>query len=134
MIINITNRTTIKDVQKKFSVAYPFLKIEFFDKQHDEGERTKNGHLYDPVFKVLAIAKKPEAGWITVHPWQKTGFLEETFKDRFGLFPQVFRREGDRWIETAGTDVFTLEEQNNIGRRLVDQKRRFSWRERDLLL
>jgi hypothetical protein len=134
MIINITNKTTIKDVQRRFSVGFPFLKIEFSNKQHEMGERTENGRWYDPSFRVLSIAKKPEPGWVIVQPWQKTGYIEELFKERFGLYPQIFRREGNYWVETAGTDVFTLEEQNSIARKVVDTSRRFSWRERDLLL
>jgi len=134
MIINITNKTTVKEVQKKFSVAFPFLKIEFSDKQHKEGERTKDGHWYDESYRLLSIARKPEPGWVIVQPWQKTGYIEELFKDRFGLYPQIFRRDGNYWVETAGTDIFTLEEQNSIGRKVADTSRRFSWRERDLLL
>jgi hypothetical protein len=134
MIINITHKTTIQEVQKKFSMAYPFLKIEFSDKAHEEGERIEKGHWYNPSLKLLSIAKKPEIGWIIVHPWHKTGQIEKTFRDKFGLYPQIFRKEDDRWIETAGSDVFTLDEQNEIGRRTADKNHDPYWREREVLL
>jgi len=134
MIINITHKTTVKDVQRKFGAAYPFLKIEFSDKPHKEGELVIKGYWYDGSFKLLSLAKKPEEGWIVVHPWQKTGQIEETFNNRFGLYPQIFRREVTKWIETAGTDVLSLEEQNTIGRKMVDKYRQQGWRERKLLL
>jgi hypothetical protein len=134
MIVNINHKTTIEDVQRKFSIAFPFLKIEFSDKPHKRGEQTRKGHWLDPGIRLLDIAKKPESGWIAIQPWGKTSSVEESFKENFGLFPQIFRKEGDRWIETAGTDVFTLEEQDGIGRRMVDKNHDPYWREREVLL
>jgi hypothetical protein len=134
MIINITHKTTIKDIQRKMNVAYPFLKIEFADKSHQQGEKSPKCHWYDHSFKLLDIAKKSQAGWIVMQPWQKTGSVEEIFESRFGLHAQIFRKEKDQWIETAGTDVFTIEEQNEIGRKMVDKIHRPFRRERELLL
>lgn len=134
MIINITNKTSIKDVQRKFSAAYPFLKIEFYDKPHLQGHKSLKGHWYDRDFRLLDIAAKHEKGWIVLHPWHKTGYVEEVFETRFGLHPQIFRRENDEWIETAGSDVFTIDEQNEIGRKTVEKNHSPLWRERELLL
>lgn len=134
MIVNITHKTTIEHVQRKVNVAFPFLKIEFSDKAHAQGQKTKKAHWYDPSFKLLDIAKKQKTGWVTLHPWDKTGFVEEIFENRFGLHAQIFRKENDQWIETAGTDVFTLEEQNEIGRKMIDKNRGVYRRESELLL
>lgn len=134
MIITITNKTTIKDVQRKINIAYPFIKIEFSDKPHRKGEPTKNAHWYDPSFKLLDMGKNKEPGWLVLQPWHKTGFVEDLFENRFGLHAQIFRKENNQWMQTAGTDVFTLEEQNEIGRRLIDTTHAPYRRERELLL
>jgi len=134
MILHIDHKTTIEDIQRKFSTAFPFLKLEFFDKPHKTGEPMHKGHRLDPAFRLLDFAKKPHSGFIIIHPWDKTGFVERYFKEKFGLFPQIFRKEENKWIETAGTDVFTLEEQDGIGRRVVDKNHDPYWREREILL
>lgn len=134
MIIKIDHKTRVKDIQKKISVAYPYLKIEFSDRPHREGAPTVKGHWYDESFRLLDIAKKPLPGSISIEPWDKTGRVEERFQARFGLYPQLFRKEDDKWIQTAGTDVFTLDEQNEIGRRSVERNTGSSWREREVLL
>ena len=118
MNIIITETTTISEAQKMFHQAYPFLKLEFSDKPHAEGAPTLNGHWYDPVFRLRTISKRPHDAVINIHPWIRTGELEQQFLNEFGLYPQVFRREGERWIQTAGTDIFTLDEQNCIGKNL----------------
>lgn len=38
MIIHINDQKTIADIQEKFQVFFPFLKIEFFDQPHHRYE------------------------------------------------------------------------------------------------
>ena len=52
---------------------------------------------------------------IEIHFWQKVGLIEKIFKNKFGLFVQVFRQHGDKWIQSVGTDELTLEQQNEAG-------------------
>lgn len=134
MTIKIGHKTTVKDIQKRFSVAFPYLKIEFSDRPHGEGEPTRKGHWYDPSFPILDIANRPETGVILIQPWHKTGYVEELFAIRFGLYPQIFRKEDEKWIETAGTDIFTLDEQNEIARKIVEKTGGYYHREREMLL
>jgi len=134
MTIKIDHKITIKQLNKKLQAAYPFLKIEFADKPHKEGEQTKKGHWYDGEFRLLDIAKKSETGFIILQPWHKVGQIEELFEIKFGLYPQIFRREDDRWIQTAGTDVFTLDEQNEIGKKTVEKTSGNYWIKREILL
>jgi hypothetical protein len=37
------------------------------------------------------------------------------FLQQFNLAVQVYRKNGDNWIQTSGTDELTLEEQNEAG-------------------
>jgi hypothetical protein len=134
MIINITHRTTINEIQRKVSIAYPFLKIEFCTKLQQPGERITKPHCCDPHLKLLDIAKRPEPGWVVLHPWYTTGYIKEVFKNRFGIYAQIFRKDNDRWTQILGTETFTLEEQNEIGRKMVDKNHEVFRRERELLL
>jgi hypothetical protein len=134
MIINITHKTNIREIQRKIRIAYPFLKIEFSKQLPEAVNKLPKASCYDHVVKVLDIAKKAEPGWIVLHSWSKSGYLKQVFKNRFGLYIHIFRREDDRWIEITGTDVFTIEEQNEMGRRSVEKVHAPSWREREMLL
>ncbi len=134
MKIKINNSTTVNDVQQQFQKAYPYLKIEFADKSHEFGETTKTKHWYDKSFKLSAISKKLNADTIGVQGWKKTGDVEEEFKTKFLLFPQIYRREGSQWIQTAGTDVFTLDEQNEIGKKSMENPSDNLWIEREKIL
>jgi hypothetical protein len=130
MIINITNKTTVRNIQRKITVTYPFLKIEFF---HGQGKSNKE-HWFDQDCRLLEIAKDTKPGWIVIHPWHTASCIKETFERRFGLHAQFFRRLIDEWIEITGTEVFTIEEQNQIGRKSVEKIHAPAWRERELLL
>lgn len=133
MIINITNKTTVRSVQRKLSVAYPFLKIEFL-RHLQHKEKTAQEHWFDHDSKLLDIAKNNQPGWIIMHHWYTAAYIREVFEHRFGLYVQFFRRMNDGWIAISGTDVFTIEEQNQIGRKSVEKVHAPAWRERELLL
>ena len=134
MILEINDKTTIKDIQKQFRKTYPFLKIEFSDKPHQFGEVTKGGHWYDPSFRLFKISRRNEVDYIEMQPWSRTGDVEEAFQRKFGLHPQIFRREEYQWIQTAGTDMFTLDEQNEIGQKTLERRANSYWIQREVLL
>jgi hypothetical protein len=135
MTIEINKGSCIKDIQKAFCKEYPYLKIDFFDIPHNWGETTRKAHRYSPGFTIAAIESKKYAPTIfQFHPWMKTGDIEEKMKEQFGLFTQVYRRNGYAWIETAGTDELSLDEQNEIGKNSVLNYRNNLWIEREILL
>lgn len=117
--MTITPQTSIRDLQQQFQKEFPFLKIEISDKRHGMGERIRYGHYYHPSFKIQAVAKRNQDGVIVIQPWQITGAVEQYLYDKFGLQAQIFRKEAEGWVETAGTDYINLDEQNEIGKNLA---------------
>jgi len=135
MMLHINNTTTIRDLQEDFSKAYPFLKLDFFNQPHAWGELSNDAVRYNGNFKLSEIEKMPfHQSSIEIHPWTKVGELEQQFKNRFGLYIQVGRRLGDRWILTAGTDDLNIDEQNEIGKNSVLYHSENLWIEREALL
>jgi hypothetical protein len=134
MTINITDNTRIIDIQKKFRQAYPFLKIEFFDRPHAWSSTVGKAHRYDPEFTIRFIQKIKKNYCLELHPWEKVGSVEEHFSQLFGLYPQVYRRNAYSWIETAGTDELSLDEQNGIGKKSLMEPHVNLWVEREVLL
>jgi hypothetical protein len=47
--------------------------------------------------------------------------VEREFMDRFGLSVQVLSKNGDNWVQTTGTDDFTLKELNEIAMSSSDE-------------
>ena len=134
MKLKITSSTTIRDIQQWFSSVYPFLNIKFSDKPHNKHGRMKDDHWYDCSFRIATITGKGIPGDICIRPWHRTGDVEQEFETKFGLHGQIFRREGEEWIETVGTDLFSLSEQNETGKQLTSEKTQSLWTERERLL
>ncbi len=123
MIIQIHDTKTIADLQEKFSQFFPFLKIEFYDQPHHWYEESPEKTAYGASYKIGDIRKQHDHGDLEIHSWYRTGDLEQSFSKKFDLNVQVFRLHGENWVQTAGTDKFTLKEQNEIARQATIDSR-----------
>jgi len=134
MTLHIHRKTKIRQVQKSFHEEYPYLKLEFYNRPHGWGEVSKNADRYDPSFRIFDVTRlKIQEGEVLARAWDKTGEVEESFEKNFGLHAQVYRRNGNEWIETAGSDELTLFEQNEIGKKSVVESHDNLWIEREVL-
>ncbi|MBS1933709.1 MAG: hypothetical protein JST96_06895 [Bacteroidetes bacterium] len=120
MMIEIDDNRTIGEIRDQFSAYFPFLKIEFFRKPHSWQQSSSLKDILPHTIKLHEIRKKHQPGFIEIHSIQKTGAVEQEFERHFGLHVQVFRKNRDSWIQTAGTDEISLEEQNQIGKELSE--------------
>jgi len=116
MLVEINNSLRIGDIKDAFNAAFPFLNIEFFTKPHDWGKPSSMASRLPRENKIsqLRIVQNPAA--LEIHGWHTTGAVEQEFGKIFGLYIQIFRRDGKDWVQTTGTDNRTLEEQNEAGR------------------
>ena len=57
---------------------------------------------------------------LIIHSWHKVGDIEQKLRKLYSLNIQIFYHQGDRWIQTAGTDDITLSEQNEVGRKVTE--------------
>lgn len=103
------------EIQEEFCRRFPFLKLEFFREPHQR-EEPSDGTPCQPDELLKDIRRKHVHGIITIDPSGETGSVEKEFERRFGLNVQIYRYQTDRWIQTAGTDILTLKEQNEISR------------------
>jgi hypothetical protein len=117
MIVEINDTKTLSAIATEFSAYYPFLKIEFYDEPHRWQQESARKHLLPYDKTIGEIRKKHNPGAMEIHSWNKTGVVEQKFAKGFGLNVQIFRLQGDVWVQTVGTDEITLEEQNEIGRK-----------------
>lgn len=116
MYLTIEPQLTIHDLQEMFGKEYPFLKIEFFKEGHEMMQLSPADSLIRHDKTIGELKGKNVPGQIDISGKVKTGALEQLFKNMFGLNVQVYRQQGNTWIQTAGTDYLSLEEQNRIAK------------------
>lgn len=115
MQLQIGTDTRFKDVQKKFTEVYPFLKVEFYKQHYSEMKvsAVKDRISPDKIISELSKSFKPEVVDINGH--RTVAELEKEFYEKFGIAMQVSRKSGNIWIETSKTDDRTLIVQNEMG-------------------
>jgi hypothetical protein len=103
--------TQLKSIKAEFSSKFPHLKIEFFDKRHEEGQASPSYAIYDEHLTLNEIRKEGRVGEISIHGNLKTSSLEKLFEEEYGIHVQVLRKSGRVWLQTTATDDWTLSEQ-----------------------
>jgi hypothetical protein len=119
MEIEINDNKIINELQEEFNKQFPFLKIEFFSKSHNEGEASDKKLLRNKNKKIGDCRSIRTIGNIIISEKQKVSELESLFQSVYGLSVQVFRKSGKIWLETTSTDNWTLEKQNNEAKELL---------------
>jgi len=118
--MKINNSKPLKDVQKEFNQAFPFLKIEFFKTPHQEGISSDETDILNPELTLGEVNSKIKNGEIPLEGKMKVGTFEKLWETEFGLFIQVYRKSHGKWLQTWVTDIWTLDEQNNRGKIMGD--------------
>jgi len=108
MILRIDDNKSISDLQEKFELCFPGLKIEFYRKPHNWYEATSSKYLHPNESLIGDIRKVHDRGELEIKSWFKTGKVEQDFKEGFGLYVQVFRYKNNKWVQTTLCDNLTL--------------------------
>ncbi len=118
----ITDNKTLFDVKREFSQKFPYLKLEFYAKEHKEGEGSEDQLKIDGDLTIGSISSTHEEGDLSINGHLKVGTFERMFFEKYGLNVQVFRKSGTIWLQTIKTDDWTLAEQNSRGEKSVTQE------------
>ena len=118
--IDIRRERLIGEIQKDFSQAYPYLKIDFY--------RVKGNAKYKTAEKLdksmaLYTADIHREGELVLSDTMTVLELERRFREEFGAYVQVSRKSGILWLETTMTDNWSLKQQNDNGRELSEPAR-----------
>ena len=120
MLLEINDQKSLQALQQEFSRHYPFLKIMFFDKPHGALETSGDKRRLSARLLVGDVRSRHHNGTLEINPLHTAWHIEKLFKDRYGLYMQVYRRNEKGWIQTSGSDFLTLREHNEIGRAAVE--------------
>jgi hypothetical protein len=125
MHLEVKGERLISEVQKDFTLSYPFLKIEFFK----NGGARKERYAFDKLIPHQLPLKEAwflnmQEGDLEFGDETTVLELEKEFMGRFALSVQVFRKSGNLWLETTFTDNWTLKRQNDHGREISTENHR----------
>src|SRR5687767_6437530 len=110
MKIKINDKKTIQSIQDEFNTIFPYLKLEFFSKQHHEGEGIPKRYMKKSDRTLYECRTRHINGELEIVPEMTVAELEENFSNTYGLSAQVFRKSGKVWLETVSTDGRTLKD------------------------
>jgi hypothetical protein len=108
MLLHVHDNLTIADLQDKFSMCFPGLKIEFCQKKHHWEEICAESQFWPSSTPIEELRKNHSQGVLELKSWYKVGEAEKMFYDQFGLNVQIFYRSGDRWIQTGKSDNLSI--------------------------
>lgn len=121
MKMHIHHDDTLELVQRSFSAAFPFLKLEFFNRPHDKGRPTEKQFMLNTKRTIDSCNPKLTDAMVMIPTAMTVQELESVFQERLGLYIQVFRKSGGVWLETTATDDWSLFKQNEEGQELSVQ-------------
>lgn len=119
MILNINDNQFIIDLQEKFEECFPLLKIEFYDKPCPCGKLPPPHQLLPANLRLSDCRRQHDPGLLDIKSYYKTGRIEMDFKEIFGLYVQIFRRENNKWVGTCRTKNLTLQQQAEIAKQAM---------------
>jgi hypothetical protein len=116
MTMQILKTSTINDLQQGFTLAYPFLSLDFY--KYTRGRL--GSAVRQKVNKAITLGSlgMKKEGIIQLSDSTTARSLEEIFLAQYGLHVQISRKSGSIWLETTVTNDWTLVQQNNHGRDL----------------
>ena len=114
MLLGISDNKTISDLQDKFNECFPHLKLEFYHKRHKLNHASLEEQRIKEDLKIGEIRKKHNSGTLEIKSWDKTGDVEQRFREEYGLYVQIFNLENGQWVQSVKTDELTLAEQSEI--------------------
>lgn len=120
MHLDITDNTSLAEIQEIFADFYPYLQIRFYKTAHRKYEASDKVNEIDPNTLIRDIKDTHVSGVLEMQPSYKISAIEKEFQHRFGLSVQILRKEKGEWEQTTGMDDFTLKELNEIGRNSSD--------------
>lgn len=108
MTLEIDDSKRIGEIQEKFSLCYPLLKLEFCRKKHGWQQVCPDKEIVQDDICVGDIRKNHNPGVIEMKSQQQVGRIEKEFYKKFGLSVQICYKSGQHWIQTGRSDNMTL--------------------------
>jgi hypothetical protein len=110
MILHINDTIKLSEIQEHFTKCFPALCINFY-KKRIRNNATTPGDLIDPNTFVAEVRTLHYNGDLQIFSFNSVSYVEKEFRQKFGLYIKIMRKELSGWEETTNTDRFTLSQQ-----------------------
>lgn len=111
MILKITDKTKVDEVQRHFNKIYPNLRLEFYYPSANNGHAKVKMNPDDLLTRFSAINGQLVKE-ISIQGTETVAQLENDFKNQIQVEVQVLRRLGRIWVDISYTEDWTLSLQN----------------------
>lgn len=115
--MKIQKTSTVQHIFDQFNHLFPYLKLEFFSKGHEDHKGNKSEDIINHQTLLTSINPELSEKEFTIDEEMTVSDFEQMMKDNFNLNVQVFRKSNDLWLQTTATDHWTLLKQNGKGQR-----------------
>jgi hypothetical protein len=118
MELHLKEKTTYREVQEEFSLAYPFLKMDLVKPVKDRlgwtirMENIQTEEILHPYYQNTGVHV------VNIDSGKTLTLLKKEMEEILFLKVIVLRKSGNVWIETSLTKDWTLEQQNREGKYL----------------
>lgn len=114
MLLYISDHKTVEDIQDRFNLCFPYLKMEFY-KDGDALENSKSNMVTSKT-PIGELRKKAGPEILDIKSWDKTQRIKQELKETYGLNVQIFRLHKSEWIPTSYSDELTLKQQCELAK------------------
>lgn len=123
MLLKVTDNQTIADLQDKFNECFPYLKLEFYTEAHGWKQGSNAADRIIETERIGNIRKIHYPKILDIKSWFRTGDVEQTFSNELGLNVQIYRADGNRWVQSTESDALTLKEQSEVAAASIEKQR-----------
>jgi hypothetical protein len=122
MEINVIEDDVLVNIKTAFQEHYPYLTLRFYKSQHGEKSASLESDRIPLDRPLEEVTMFHTAGKIDIGPDRTVASVEYDFFRILGLCVQIFRKSGNLWLETIQTDHWTLQQQNETGKKSCSQQ------------
>jgi hypothetical protein len=115
MTIYITPTTKIRDVEQRFSAAFPYLRIEFFSGSAVSTDGTITSIRAGKDVRIMQFAAAT-IRQIIITRRSTAVEIEDFFFHNFALYTKIFRKSAVSWTDVSTDDHDILQKLNWTGR------------------
>ena len=121
MKLIINSNKTIGQIQENFEEYFPFLMLQFYYPQAKHRHESSEWIKIKPDVPFKALNSNLDEIVIDFGGNAKTGDLEYELLKKMGIPVNIFRCQGESWIQTFANDNLSLDEENDLGQIAMEQ-------------
>jgi len=114
MTLRVDNNSIIVEIQERFQLLFPDLKLEFFFSDSERLSTSSRLIRSFPYISVGDLCGRTEEHNLDISDEMTVSELEFRFKELFGLPARIFQKVGEYWAKNSSLDCLRLRHNNFV--------------------